>query len=103
MKRGLPAAKWPIFVGFFLFGSPSLAAGTEPDAPGDLTITEFMAEPENGIPMYYGEWFEIYNGSGRNLDLDGLEIYGTSSLDSGFTIEEMTRGRLGTLSPSERK
>ena len=26
-----------------------------------------------------------------------------SVVPSGFTIEEMTRGRLGTLSPSERK
>ena len=43
-----------------------------------------MTEPENEIPMYYGEWFEIYNGSGRNLDLNGLEIEGTSGHGHGF-------------------
>ena len=63
-------------------------AGTIPLQAGDLTVTEFMAEPENGIPMYYGEWFEIYNGSGRNLNLNGLEIYGSSGSDSGFTIDQ---------------
>ena len=47
-----------------------------------------MTEPENEIPMYYREWFEIYNGSGRNLDLNGLEIEGTSDMDTGFTISE---------------
>jgi hypothetical protein len=69
-----------------LYGSTAWAAGTFPTDPGDLTITEFMTEPENDIPMYYGEWFEIYNASGRNLDLDGLEIEGTSGMDTGFTI-----------------
>ena len=72
----------------FLPGGPLWAGTTAPIAPGDLTVTEFMTEPENEIPMYYGEWFEIYNGSGRNLDLDGLEIEGTSGMDTGFTINE---------------
>ena len=86
MNRCRLAAKMLSIGSFFLFTSPGYAAGIEPNLPGDLTVTEFMTEPENGIPMYYGEWFEIYNGSGRNLDLDGLEVFGTSGLDSGFTI-----------------
>ncbi len=42
-------------------------------APGDLWITELMINPkvasDNG-----GEWFEIYNNSGRRLILNGLVI-----------------------------
>ena len=62
------------------------AAQTYPTDQGDLTITEFMAEPEE-VPNYYGEWFEIYNASGRNLDLNGVTVTGTSA-DSGFTINQ---------------
>ncbi len=62
-------------------------AQTYPTDQGDLVVSEFMAEPEE-VPNYYGEWFEIYNASGRNLDLNGVTITGTSSDDSGFTIDQ---------------
>ncbi len=73
--------------GLVLLLAGTALAAEVPEAPGDLTITEFMAEPGSGIPNYYGEWFEIYNASGRNLDLNGLEIQGTTGVDDGFTIE----------------
>lgn len=46
----------------------------EPDAclldlsPGDLVLTEIRG-PQEGT---WGEWFELYNASGRELDLQGL-------------------------------
>lgn len=76
-----------------MLGTMALAALVSGDAwaqayptdPGDVTITEFMAEP-TVVPNYYGEWFELYNASGRNLDLNGLKIQGDSAEDVGFTI-----------------
>jgi len=40
----------------------------------------------------------LYVGAGAHIDAGE-----TPAEPSGFTIDEMTRGRLGTLSPSERK
>ena len=65
------------------FAGPAFAQSYPTDR-GDLVISEFMAEPDVVAP-YYGEWFELYNGSGRNLDLNGVTITGGSD-DSGFTI-----------------
>lgn len=38
---------------------------------GDLVISEIMAAP-NGVAGSDGEWFEIYNASGVDVDLNGL-------------------------------
>lgn len=43
-----------------------------PLAEGDLVITEVFADPEGGDAGK--EWFEIYNASGRELDLRGLRV-----------------------------
>ncbi len=51
--------------------------------PGDLTITEFMADPSYES-NYNAEWFEIHNATTRNLDLNGLVV--GSDADSGFTV-----------------
>ncbi|MFZ5479711.1 MAG: MopE-related protein [Myxococcota bacterium] len=48
-------------------------AGIEPSEQNDVTITEFMADP-SAVSSTYGEWFEIYNNAGENIDLDGLTI-----------------------------
>jgi len=56
-----------------------------PTAQGDLTISEFMAEP-NSVANYVGEWIEIYNASGRNLNLNGLLVRGDTTEDTGFTV-----------------
>ena len=42
-------------------------------APGDLTITEVMANPAS-VSDTRGEWFEIYNSSSMALDLEGLSL-----------------------------
>ncbi len=42
-------------------------------APGDLVITEILANPEL-VSDAFGEWFEVQNQSGRTLPLNGLEI-----------------------------
>jgi len=41
---------------------------------GDLVITEFMQNP-NLSSDANGEWFEVYNGSGGQVELDGLYVY----------------------------
>ena len=41
--------------------------------PGDLLITEVLANPD-AVSDTAGEWFEIYNTSANNLDLAGLVI-----------------------------
>ncbi len=58
-------------------------AADSPESVGDLTISEFMAEPQE-VPNYTGEWFELYNASGKELDLQGLIVRGDT--DSGFTV-----------------
>lgn len=49
------------------------AFAVPPSGLGDLIVTEIQADP-NSIPQYYGEWFELYNNSGRNLDLNDVLI-----------------------------
>ncbi len=53
-------------------------------AAGDLVITEIMQDPA----MVYdstGEWFEIYNAGGFDVDLEGLQV-----VDEGSDIIEVT-------------
>lgn len=54
------------------------SAGFAAIAPGDLVITELMANPAS-VSDAQGEWFEIYNRSGATLDLDGLVIRDSGS------------------------
>ena len=58
------------------------ASALAPSKLGDLTITEVQADPTKVAP-YYGEWFEIYNNSGKTLDLNGVVI---ESANHTFTI-----------------
>jgi hypothetical protein len=41
--------------------------------PGDLVITELMADPLM-VDGDFGEWFELYNASAGTVDLDGLVV-----------------------------
>jgi mono/diheme cytochrome c family protein len=41
--------------------------------PGDLVITEVMQNP-SAVSDSAGEWFEVYNASGMDIDLNDLEI-----------------------------
>ena len=55
---------------------------------GDLVISEVMADPLQ-VSYARGQWFEIYNSSGTEVDLDGLEVSDASGV--AFTVS-------GTLS-----
>lgn len=61
----------------------SLASAAGLDGPGDLLFTEFQSDPSE-VPEYDGEWFEVYNNSGGNVDLRGV----TFALEDGtaFTV-----------------
>jgi len=50
---------------------------------GDLVITEVMHSP-TAVPMDQGQWFEVYNASGLDMNLDGLQI--TDFAGTDFTI-----------------
>jgi hypothetical protein len=54
---------------------------------GELTFTEFQSDTQY-VAEYYGEWFEIYNNSGANQDLMGVEI--RNSTDDGQTWQTHT-------------
>jgi hypothetical protein len=41
--------------------------------PGDLVITEVMQNP-SAVSDSSGEWFEVYNASGMDIDLNDLQI-----------------------------
>ena len=50
---------------------------------GDLVITEVMPDP-NQIADWKGEWFEIYNNTNGDININGLEV--SSAGDNGFTV-----------------
>lgn len=53
-------------------GSTSTGSGSAV-GPGDLVITEIMSNPEL-ISDTNGEWFELFNTTASNIDLEGLVI-----------------------------
>ncbi|MCB9760161.1 MAG: lamin tail domain-containing protein [Alphaproteobacteria bacterium] len=61
-----------VALGGLLIPASALAADP-PGDPGDLLVTEVMTEPQK-VPNYYGQWFELYNNSGRLIDLNGVVI-----------------------------
>jgi beta-lactamase superfamily II metal-dependent hydrolase len=72
-------------VRFACFGN----AGAAP-AVGDLVISEFLANPA-GVSDTYGEWLELANVSGGELDLKGLRVRSGSNtfvLDSHLLMDE---------------
>lgn len=52
--------------------APGILAQEMP-GPGEIIITEFLADP-GAVSDTYGEWFEILNNSGKTLLLNGLII-----------------------------
>lgn len=46
---------------------------TEPE-PGELIFTEVMVDPD-GVEDHFGEYVELYNTSGRTLDLAGYSFH----------------------------
>ncbi len=53
-------------------GDACVSAELTPGA-GDLVITEFMKNPA-AVDDNLGEWIEVYNASGRVLELEGLRL-----------------------------
>ncbi len=57
-----------------LLWAPNALAARGASQQGDLVITEVMTSPENGVPNYAGQWFEIRNVADELLFLEGLTI-----------------------------
>jgi len=57
-------------------------------AVGDLVITEVMRNPKK-VTDTNGEWFEVLNQSGGEVDLDGLYVYDDGS--NAFTVSGTLR------------
>lgn len=56
-----------------------------PVGPGDLVITEFLADLDGGLGEPAGEWIEVVNVSGQRLQLNGMVI-----ADAGSDAETIT-------------
>jgi hypothetical protein len=54
-------------------------AAPAPSAPGQLVITEIMADSV-GPPDESGEWFELYNPTNQTFDLFGCLLFDTSTV-----------------------
>jgi hypothetical protein len=61
--------------------------GGAPPQPGDLVVTEIMKDPYI-LPDTDGEWFEILNTSGQDLDLVGLVVADDQA--NSFTVTAAT-------------
>jgi hypothetical protein len=47
-------------------------------SPGDLVITEIMANP-SAVPDGDGEWFEVFNTTGASVDIQGWRLFDLGS------------------------
>lgn len=55
-------------------------------APNSLVVTEYLANPD-GISDADGEYFEIYNTTNHDIDLDGLAVRDDGS--NAFTVSSL--------------
>jgi hypothetical protein len=62
-------------------GSDATSVGLSALVAGDLVITEVMQNP-NAVTDALGEWFEVTNVSGVEVDLQGLELDSTGDVGS---------------------
>ena len=62
--------------------APAQAATVGDLSAGDLIVTEIMTSPA-AVSFYRGQWFEIYNNSGADVDIQDLVV--TDGADS-FTV-----------------
>lgn len=80
--------------------TPDDEAGDElppPELPGDLVITEVMANPD-GVDDGK-EWFEIHNASGAAIDLEGVTL--VTSKPDGTSRKEHVVARSLPIEPGE--
>lgn len=57
-------------------------------AAGDLVVVEIMANPA-AVADSDGEWFEVWNASGRDLYLNGLEIFSGTAESFQLVADEL--------------
>jgi hypothetical protein len=88
MRRILSA-----FLGFLVGCASKDSAPTCTFMPGDLVITEIMANPSGSDTGK--EWFEIYNNTRTAADLTGLTLVHSKSDGTGVKTHVMTQTMLG--------
>lgn len=64
---------------------PNPTMGVSSLGAGDLVVSEIMTNPTQ-VADFRGEWFEIYNPSGFDINLNGLAV--SSSGNGGFTVDD---------------
>jgi len=64
--------------------------------PGDIIITEIMQNP-NAVSDAAGEWFEVYNASSKNIDINGWYIK-----DAGSNSHQINNGSPLIITPAGR-
>ncbi len=57
----------------------ALPAQAQSPKPGDIVITEVLANPGGTISDANGEWFEIYNATNRAIDLQNWYVQDSSA------------------------
>lgn len=62
-----------IAVAIIALGIMQNRANATPLAPGDLVVSEVMANPA-AVSDLNGEWFELYNPTSSSIDLNGLVL-----------------------------
>lgn len=75
---------WAIMIQLFNELIPLFSDHVPVTQMGDLVITEFMANPQGADR--YGEYVEVFNHTGRTIDMDGWKIadrHGNSATFSG--------------------
>jgi len=65
--------KWFGLLALVFSGLNPLALSAASISPGDLVISEVMANP-SAVSDFNGEWFELHNLSGNSLDLNGITM-----------------------------
>lgn len=71
----------------------------ETPEPGDVIITEFMADPSPRIGLPEGEFVEIYNKSGKYFNLNGWKL-GDASSEGTIQAGWLAPGEYKVLCPS---
>lgn len=81
----LRVATWIVAVTLAITGLLA-SARAAPLAPGDLVVSEFLADPV-AVSDTAGEWFEIFNTTASPVDLNGLSI-----ADDGSNLDDIDGG-----------
>jgi len=83
------------FLIFFLLAFGSNLTQANALLPGDILISEVMANP-SAVGDTTGEWFELFNNSSANIDLNGLLL-----LDDGSDSTTINNGAPLIIAPGD--